>query len=72
MNRLAHTGVCEKNDRLIKRLYRAMCLLGRKIQVETHIALYGLLLRRSFFFADTGIVDEMCVGSRGENTYRLV
>ena len=30
--------------------------LGRKIQVETHIALYSLLLRRFvFFFADTGI-----------------
>ena len=48
-----NTGVCEKNDRLIKRLYRAMCLLGRKIQVETHIALYGLLFRRSFFFPRT-------------------
>ena len=44
------TGGCEeKNDRRYIELYRALAVLGRKIQVGMHIARYRYLSRRSFF-----------------------
>ena len=49
MGGLDDTGVCDKNDRRYIELYKAIAILGRKIQVGMHIALYCYLSRRSFF-----------------------
>lgn len=50
-----HTGVCEKNDRRDIQRYIAISISTRIQLTKSHIPISRYLLRRSSFFADTGM-----------------